>query len=162
MLDPGASEAWFHHFDKDQSYRIDYREFDKGLKELKFGGQKEDCVKLWQELDEDNSGEISFEEFAEPQEAGLDGVPDGLDGGAAAVGAMGAVWLPAAAALLVGSTWASCEEEFKAKQQEFTTYGAFPFKIARGEWIPQAIQEYFLMEPWCKSSNSSSTKDLSL
>lgn len=21
MLDPGASEAWFHHFDKDQSYR---------------------------------------------------------------------------------------------------------------------------------------------
>ncbi|CAK9077735.1 unnamed protein product [Durusdinium trenchii] len=59
---------------------------------------------------------------------------------------MGAVWLPAAAALLVGSTWASCEEEFKAKQQEFTTYGAFPFKIARGEWIPQAIQEYFLME----------------
>ncbi|CAK9077733.1 unnamed protein product [Durusdinium trenchii] len=113
--------AWFHHFDKDQSYRrvaftkelhwvlraslvgIDYREFDKGLKampgardslhppleELKFGGQKEDCVKLWQtgrslspppaalstpeELDEDNSGEISFEEFAEPQEAGLDG-----------------------------------------------------------------------------------------
>ena len=33
-----------------------------------------------EELDEDNSGEISFEEFAEPQEAGLDGVPDGLDG----------------------------------------------------------------------------------
>lgn len=62
--------AWFHFFDKDQNYRIDVREFDKGLKEMKFSGGKEECLQLWQELDDDNSGEISFEEFA-PQEAEL-------------------------------------------------------------------------------------------
>lgn len=65
-----ALRAWFRYFDKDQNYRIDVKEFDKGLKELKFGGGKEECLKLWQDLDDDNSGEISFEEFA-PQEAEL-------------------------------------------------------------------------------------------
>ncbi|CAL1150399.1 unnamed protein product [Cladocopium goreaui] len=43
-----ALRAWFRYFDKDQNYRIDVKEFDKGLKELKFGGGKEECLKLWQ------------------------------------------------------------------------------------------------------------------
>ncbi|CAJ1377886.1 unnamed protein product, partial [Effrenium voratum] len=63
--------AWYFYLDKDQSGRIDYKEFDKGLKDMKFTGSKEDTLKLWQELDSDASGEISFDEFAYPAEAEL-------------------------------------------------------------------------------------------
>ncbi|CAE7496790.1 Poc5 [Symbiodinium pilosum] len=64
-------KAWFQYLDKDQSGRIDYSEFDKGLKEMKFTGGPKQTLKLWQELDSDMSGAISFDEFTLPEEAEL-------------------------------------------------------------------------------------------
>ena len=66
-----ALRAWFKYFDKDQSYRIDFKEFEKGLKEMSFAGSKEEVVKMWQELDHDGSGQIDFEEFGGHEEAAL-------------------------------------------------------------------------------------------
>ncbi|CAJ1426940.1 unnamed protein product [Effrenium voratum] len=147
--------AWYFYLDKDQSGRIDYKEFDKGLKDMKFTGSKEDTLKLWQELDSDASGEISFDEFAYPAE-GL-----GFRSGRA----MRWPWLPLAAA--------TCDSEFLAGQKatewvtrgvgasewvcpylpqflqielDFMEYTAFPFKVARGEQIPKLILDFFEME----------------
>mmetsp|Transcript_63701 Transcript_63701/g.149319 ORF Transcript_63701/g.149319 Transcript_63701/m.149319 type:complete len:732 (+) Transcript_63701:40-2235(+) len=64
-------KAWFQFLDTDHSGRIDYTEFDKGLKDLKFTGGPKQTHKLWQELDDDMSGAISFDEFTRPEEAEL-------------------------------------------------------------------------------------------
>lgn len=62
-------QTWFHHFDLDQSGRINYREFERALKVLSPGRTPDDVLKLWQELDFDQSGEISFDEFAHEKDA---------------------------------------------------------------------------------------------
>eukprot|EP00933_Yihiella_yeosuensis_P062316 TRINITY_DN65276_c0_g1_i1.p1 TRINITY_DN65276_c0_g1~~TRINITY_DN65276_c0_g1_i1.p1 ORF type:complete len:777 (-),score=151.38 TRINITY_DN65276_c0_g1_i1:191-2521(-) len=59
-----ALQAWFKVFDRDQSLCIDYKEFDKGLQALGFQGGREGTLRLWNDLDDDNSGEISFHELA--------------------------------------------------------------------------------------------------
>ncbi|CAE7731421.1 CML8 [Symbiodinium sp. CCMP2456] len=64
-------KAWFQFLDTDHSGRIDYTEFDKGLKDMKFTGGPKQTHKLWQELDDDMSGAISFDEFTRPEEAEL-------------------------------------------------------------------------------------------
>mmetsp|Transcript_15796 Transcript_15796/g.37251 ORF Transcript_15796/g.37251 Transcript_15796/m.37251 type:complete len:719 (+) Transcript_15796:27-2183(+) len=64
-------KAWVQYLDKDQSGRIDYKEFDKGLKEMNFTGGREETLRMWQELDSDSSGAISFDEFAFPPEVEL-------------------------------------------------------------------------------------------
>ena len=52
--------AWLQHFDRNGDDRISWREFCDGLKELNYEG---DIVKLWNEIDEDGSGEITLEEI---------------------------------------------------------------------------------------------------
>eukprot|EP00930_Biecheleria_cincta_P055552 TRINITY_DN4186_c0_g2_i2.p1 TRINITY_DN4186_c0_g2~~TRINITY_DN4186_c0_g2_i2.p1 ORF type:complete len:715 (-),score=152.37 TRINITY_DN4186_c0_g2_i2:76-2220(-) len=62
-------QAWFHHFDLDQSGRINYREFERALKVLAPERNPDNVMKLWQGLDYDQSGEISFDEFAYERDA---------------------------------------------------------------------------------------------
>lgn len=60
-----ALQAWFRHFDKDQNGRIDFQEFQAGMYALSYPGNIQG---LWEEMDEDNSGELTFEEV-DAQEA---------------------------------------------------------------------------------------------
>lgn len=62
-------QAWFHYFDRDQSGRINYRDFERALKTLATELSPDSVLKLWHELDDDSSGEISFDEFAYEREA---------------------------------------------------------------------------------------------
>eukprot|EP00440_Ansanella_granifera_P009314 gb/GFBE01010094.1/.p1 GENE.gb/GFBE01010094.1/~~gb/GFBE01010094.1/.p1 ORF type:complete len:812 (+),score=190.40 gb/GFBE01010094.1/:1-2436(+) len=67
--DCGSSlQAWFRYFDLEQVGRIDYKEFDRALTEMSYTEGREGTLRLWQELDDDTSGEISFDEFATQRE----------------------------------------------------------------------------------------------
>jgi len=57
-------KAWFRHFDKNQNGRIDYQEFKAGMLALRFPGPVEG---LWVELDEEELGEIAFDDLCEPE-----------------------------------------------------------------------------------------------
>jgi len=58
----GASmQTWFRNFDKNLNGRIDFNEFKEGMMKMNYA---EDHVKtLWNELDADGSGEITFDEI---------------------------------------------------------------------------------------------------
>lgn len=54
-----SMKAWFKHFDINQNLRIDHKEFQKGMALLQWPGNVES---LWEEMDADGSGEITFDE----------------------------------------------------------------------------------------------------
>eukprot|EP00928_Gymnodinium_smaydae_P074013 TRINITY_DN5709_c3_g1_i1.p1 TRINITY_DN5709_c3_g1~~TRINITY_DN5709_c3_g1_i1.p1 ORF type:complete len:487 (-),score=92.06 TRINITY_DN5709_c3_g1_i1:54-1514(-) len=63
-----AEAAWHRHFDKDGSGGISFEEFNLGCKAVGYVWNTE---RLWSLLDDDRSGEISFEELAgDPQASG--------------------------------------------------------------------------------------------
>merc|ERR550537_300683 len=53
-------KAWLRHFDKNGDDKIEFDEFCIGLETLNFRG---DVVALWNDMDEDKSGEITLEEI---------------------------------------------------------------------------------------------------
>mmetsp|Transcript_58179 Transcript_58179/g.127564 ORF Transcript_58179/g.127564 Transcript_58179/m.127564 type:complete len:709 (+) Transcript_58179:88-2214(+) len=53
-------KTWFRHFDLNQNGRIDFKEFKAGMVKFAFPGQVE---VIWRCLDQDNSGEIGFDEI---------------------------------------------------------------------------------------------------
>ncbi|CAE8634482.1 unnamed protein product, partial [Polarella glacialis] len=57
-------KAWFKHFDKEQLGTITYKEFDHGLTALNYPAGRDHQLKVWQLMDDDHSGAISFDEFA--------------------------------------------------------------------------------------------------
>jgi len=54
-----ALQCWFRHFDRNHNGRIDRDEFRNGMAEL--GYSTEAALQLWQDLDPDKYGEITFE-----------------------------------------------------------------------------------------------------
>merc|ERR1719159_2371950 len=52
--------AWLHHFDRDGNARISYPEFLDGMTRMGYEGN---ILELWNDIDEDGSGEISLEEI---------------------------------------------------------------------------------------------------
>jgi len=53
-------KIWFEHFDTHQSGRIDYNEFNRGMKSLQY---PYGILGLWQMIDQDESGELFFDEI---------------------------------------------------------------------------------------------------
>lgn len=52
--------AWLHSFDRDGNEKIDFHEFEDGMKALAYEGS---VLKLWKDLDIDGSGELSLDEI---------------------------------------------------------------------------------------------------
>lgn len=58
-----ALVAWVKHFDSNNDGRISVKEFTKGMRDLGYTGTHEDLLKMWKEVDTDNSGVITFDEI---------------------------------------------------------------------------------------------------
>merc|ERR1719440_1863799 len=53
-------KAWLHHFDTNGDEKISYDEFVDGLRRMNFEGN---VIELWNDIDEDGSGEITLDEI---------------------------------------------------------------------------------------------------
>eukprot|EP00434_Breviolum_minutum_P020931 symbB.v1.2.018468.t1/scaffold1468.1/size117071/4 len=135
-----ALRAWFHFFDKDQNYRIDVREFDKGLKEMKFSGGKEECLQLWQELFQDTWHDMNDETICHKRIYAM------LMSPLSPWCKFSTLSLLFAVINLPCAVCTSCEADFEASKEDFMAYSIFPFKITPGQPLPQAALWFFEME----------------